>query len=155
MHTDNFDETIARILQKDPRYQHDAYQFVREALDYTQKMLSKGAKSEPRQATAEPLSEGKIRHVTGQELLAGIRACALDQFGPMSLIVLQEWGVRSSEDFGEIVFNMVENNLLAKTKNDSREDFKGGYDFHQAFRQPFLPAGNAPVAETEPRATQA
>ena len=58
----------------------------------------------------------------------------------MTLTVLHEWGLRSCEDFGEIVFNMVEANLLAKTETDSREDFKAGYDFHEAFRQPFLPS---------------
>jgi len=58
--------------------------------------------------------------------------------------------VRRCEDFGEIVFNMVENHLLAKTKKDSPEDFKGGYDFEEAFRQPFLPAGKSAAAEPKP-----
>jgi len=54
-------------------------------------------------------------------------------------MVLNEWGVHRCEDFGEIVFNMVEHDLLAKTSEDSRENFKGGYDFEEAFRKPFLP----------------
>jgi len=122
----NFEETLERILQKDHRYHRDAYFFVREALDHTQKLVSKSNKDE-------------VRHVSGQELLEGIRSFGLEQFGPMTLMVLNEWGVRGCEDFGEMVFNMVENGLLAKTKNDSHEDFKGGYDFFAAFRQPFLP----------------
>jgi uncharacterized repeat protein (TIGR04138 family) len=138
MNTANFDEALDLIIQKDPRYHREAYLFVREALDHTQKMVNKTTKSESR-ATADAPAEGRVRHVTGQELLAGIRSYALDQFGPMTLTVLNEWGVRRCEDFGEIVFNMVENLLLAKTKKDSREDFKGGYDFDEAFRQPFLP----------------
>jgi uncharacterized repeat protein (TIGR04138 family) len=148
MNTANFDEALDQIVQKDTRYHRDGYLFVREALDHTQKLVNKGAKSESR-AAAEELTEGKVRHVSGQELLAGIRDYALEQFGPMTLTVLNEWGVRRSEDFGEIVFNMVENHLLAKTKKDSREDFKDGYDFEEAFRQPFLPAAT-PKAEPKP-----
>jgi uncharacterized repeat protein (TIGR04138 family) len=78
-------------------------------------------------------------------LLAGIRDYGLQQYGPMTLIVLHEWGIRSCEDFGEIVFNMVENALLAKTDKDSREDFKGGYKFEDAFRKPFLPVRANPA----------
>ena len=139
MHTANFDEALDQILQKDPRYQSEAYQFVREALDHTQKVVNKLSKAESRGSSSDDLTEGKVRHVSGQELLAGIRDYALEQFGPMTLTVLNEWGIQRCEDFGEIVFNMVENHLLAKTKNDSRDDFKSGYDFEEAFRQPFLP----------------
>ena len=122
----NFDETLEAILKKDPRYHREAYLFLREALDYTQKMATKGGKEE-------------MHHVSGQELLAGIRDFALQQYGPMALMVLAEWGVTACEDFGELVFNMVDASLLAKTEKDQRDDFKGGYEFHDAFRQPFLP----------------
>ena len=155
MHTANFDEGLDQIVQKDTRYHREAYLFVREALDYTQRIVNKGVKSEPRQAaTTEEVVEGKIRHVSGQELLAGIRAYALDQYGPMSLTVLNEWGVGCCEDFGELVFNMVENNLLAKTKNDSRDDFKQGYNFEDAFRKPFVPASRASLPPAEPKPTK-
>ena len=80
-----------------------------------------------------------MRHISGQDLLGGMRAYALEQYGPMALPVLHEWGIERCEDFGEIVFNMVENELLAKTEEDSRDDFSGGYTFDEAFRQPFLP----------------
>jgi uncharacterized repeat protein (TIGR04138 family) len=126
MQAANFDETLDKILALDTRYARDAYLFVREALDYTHKHVCKGGK-------------GGLRHVTGQELLSGIRAFALEQFGPMALMLLHAWGVQSCEDFGDIVFRMVEVGLLGKTDNDSREDFKGGYNFHEAFRKPFLP----------------
>lgn len=122
----NFEEILERIVVKDKRYDREGYFFLREALDHTQKMVGKAKK-------------GEIRHVSGQQLLEGIRDYALDQFGPMSLTVLDEWGIRSCEDFGEMVFVMVENSLLAKTDTDSRADFKGGYDFDEAFRQPFVP----------------
>ncbi len=128
----SFEEALAEIQAKDPRYQRDAYLFVREALDYTQKTIAKD-------------SRGRVRHVSGQELLQGIREFALQQFGPMAKTVLEEWGVRRCEDFGEIVFNMVEVGWLAKTKTDSRADFVGGYDFDEAFRKPFLPESRQSV----------
>lgn len=123
----NFEEGLELILHKDPRYHRDAYLFLREALDYTQKMVAKSTKE-------------KIRHVSGQELLQGIRAFGMEQFGPMTLTVFNEWGIHRCEDFGELVFNMVEQHLLAKTREDSRADFQGGYDFEDAFRRPFLPS---------------
>jgi uncharacterized repeat protein (TIGR04138 family) len=83
----------------------------------------------------------KPRHVSGQELLAGIREFALAEFGPMAKTVLNSWGITRTEDFGEIVFNMVEIGLLGRTDKDSREDFANGYDFEEAFRKPFLPSG--------------
>lgn len=154
MNTANFDEALEQITQKDPRYDRDAYLFVREALDHTQKLVSKAAKGETRQAGEEE-AETKVRHVSGQELLEGIRAYALEQFGPMALTVLGEWGVHRCEDFGEIVFNMVESHLLAKTKKDSREDFKSGYSFAEAFQHPFLPKERQPQASSEPKPTEA
>jgi uncharacterized repeat protein (TIGR04138 family) len=90
---------------------------------------------------AVPANE--VRHVTGQQLLEGARDYALAQYGPMALALLHEWGLRCGEDIGEIVFNMIEASLLAKTDQDSRQDFKDGYDFEEAFRKPFLPAGPA------------
>jgi uncharacterized repeat protein (TIGR04138 family) len=122
----NFDEKVEVILTKDGRYARDAYSFVREALDHTQKLVGKE-------------NRGQVRHITGQELLEGIRQFALNQFGPMAVTVLEEWGIRNSRDFGEIVFNMVEIELLAKTENDNRDDFNNGYDFTDAFRKPFWP----------------
>lgn len=122
----NFDEKVDMILAKDQRFARDAYGFVREALDFTQKIIGKE-------------NRGQVRHITGQELLDGIRQFALNQFGPMVVTVLEEWGVRNSRDFGEIVFNMVEIELLAKTDKDNRDDFNNGYDFTEAFRKPFWP----------------
>lgn len=130
----NWEEVLDQILDRDARYPRDAYLFVKDALDHTQKLVNKR-------------SQGRIRHVSGQELLAGIREFALDQFGPMTATVFEDWGIRSCADFGEIVFNMVESKLLAKTDKDSREDFKDGYDFDVVFRQPFLPAAKLNPAD--------
>src|SRR5437870_185883 len=126
MQTVNFEDALKKIVAADPRYQRDAYSFLREALEFTQRDRPKKEKEE-------------LRHVTGKELLNGIRDYALQEFGPMAMTVLAEWGIHACEDFGEIVFIMIEHNLLAKNATDSREDFKGGYNFEDAFRKPFLP----------------
>jgi uncharacterized repeat protein (TIGR04138 family) len=122
----NFDEALDQILATDNRFHRDAYLFMREALDFTQKIVGRE-------------NQGKVRHVTGQELLDGLRQYALQQFGPMAVTVFEEWGIRNCKDFGEIVFNMVEIGLLARTEKDSRDDFQSGYDFTDAFRKPFWP----------------
>jgi uncharacterized repeat protein (TIGR04138 family) len=132
----NFDEAVELILTRDTRFSRDAYTFVREALDYTQKLIGKEA-------------QGQVRHVSGQELLDGIRQFALQQFGPMVMTVFEDWGVRNCRDFGEIVFNMVEIGLLAKTDRDTRDDFQHGYDFTEAFRKPFWPQ-NKSDSESKP-----
>ena len=122
----NFDEVLEQMLAQDPRFAREAYHFTREALDFTQKLISRENK-------------GNVRHVTGQELLDGIRQFALQQYGPMTVTVLEEWNVKNCRDFGDIVFNMVESGLLAKTEKDTRDDFQHGYDFTDAFRKPFWP----------------
>jgi uncharacterized repeat protein (TIGR04138 family) len=140
MHELSFEEALELLLAKDPRFHRDAYLFVREALDHTQKAVGKD-------------NRGRIRHVTGQELLEGIRDYALVQFGPMAMTVLEEWGIHACRDFGEIVFNMVEIGLLAKTEKDSRADFQDGYEFYDAFRRPFLPSAKLPKSEPAPAAS--
>lgn len=123
----DFQEALKSIMEKEPRFAEDAYMFLREALDFT---LAKRKKEQP---------EAK-RHVSGQELLEGIRLYALNEFGPMAGRVLQEWGLRCTEDFGTLVFLLVDTGVLGKSENDRIEDFENGYDFDAAFHDPFLPA---------------
>ncbi|MCH8475779.1 MAG: hypothetical protein LAT55_11200 [Opitutales bacterium] len=125
MQTRDFDEVVELIRKEDPRYERGAYTFIRHALDHTLKAHAKD-------------QEKTLRHVRGQELLEGIREFALDQFGPLSLTVLNEWGIHKCKDFGHIVFNLVDYGLLGKTEQDSIEDFVHGYDFDEAFVIPFL-----------------
>jgi len=115
----DFDEGVKSILQKDKKYNAEAYEFVREALDYTRVWM------------------GRRGHVSGQELLEGIRKYALDQFGPMAKTVLNLWGITTCEDFGKIVFNLIDQRVLAKTPQDSLDDFRRGYDFDEAFEKPY------------------
>jgi len=106
---------IEEITHKDSRYKPDAYEFIIQALWFTQKRLKKSG------------------HVSGRELLGGIRELALEQYGPLTRTVLEHWGIKKTQDFGEIVFNMIEAGLLGKTEEDSRNDFNDIYDFAQAF----------------------
>lgn len=113
------EQLVREIIERDDRYAFEAYRFVLEALDYTYRML------------------GEKRHVTGVELLEGARRCAIERWGPMARAVLDHWGIRRCEDIGEVVFNLVGSGLLSKTEKDSMEDFRGGYDFGEAFDRIF------------------
>jgi uncharacterized repeat protein (TIGR04138 family) len=137
MHTVNFDEIVDRILARDSRYAREAYHFVRESLDVTQQHIHKNCRDR---------TDRKDRHVTGQQLLEGIRDYALKSFGPMSLFLLNTWGLYRSDDVGEIVFNLVDHGqgMFGKTENDSRDDFKAAYNFEEAFQLPFLPSHRRP-----------
>jgi uncharacterized repeat protein (TIGR04138 family) len=128
----SFQDTVAEICKKDARYQPDAYFFLVEALDVTVKDIRK---NQPDHG----------RHVSGKELLEGIKEYALDEFGPLTHTVFAEWGIHATLDFGEIVFNLVEAGRLGKTESDSREDFKNAYDFDKAFLLPFEPQSKDPV----------
>lgn len=110
---------IEAILAKEPCYKFEAYSFVMAGLHFTVTRLS------------------KPRHVTGAELCEGLRQYALDQFGPMARTVLEFWGIRKTEDFGRVVFNLIEAGLLRKTEEDTVRDFVNLYDFTKAFRYEF------------------
>jgi uncharacterized repeat protein (TIGR04138 family) len=135
----SFDEAVRKIIAADGRYHSEAYMFMQQAIRHTQKALG-------RQKNGQ-------RHVAGKELLEGIREFALASYGPMTPTVLAEWGIHSCEDFGEIVFNLIDYNLAAQSETDSRDDFKDGYDFEEAFRKPFLPSNkgalDAKLAESK------
>ncbi len=111
----NFYQVIEEICARDNRYKPDAYEFVMQALHFTQHKFNKET------------------HVTGRELLEGIREFVIEQYGPMAKTVLAHWGITRTLDFGNIVFNMVDKKLLSKTDEDSIEDFKDVYDFEVVF----------------------
>lgn len=130
MQNPDFAEIVATICKEDPRFDRRAYDFVRLGLDHTVKELRKKDA-----ARAE-----KSRHVSGPELLHGLRIYALDQYGPLAKTVLNTWGVHRCRDFGDIVFNLIEYNVFSKTENDRREDFSDIFEFEDAFVKPFQPA---------------
>ncbi len=133
-----FQDILAQIVREDPRYPAEAYAFLRQGLDYAVKLHSKP-------------DHGPGRHVTGQELLEALRQYALREFGPMASTVLRTWGIGRTEDFGELVFNLVDRGLLGKTAEDKKEDFANGYDFTKAFVAPFLPATSSRKPRRAPR----
>jgi uncharacterized repeat protein (TIGR04138 family) len=126
----DFPEIVGLICKEDARFDRMAYDFIRLGLDHTVKELKK----------KEAGRVGPARHVTGQELLEGLRVYALEQYGPMATTVLNSWGIRRCADFGELVFNLIEYNIFSKTETDRREDFSELYSFEDAFVKPFLPA---------------
>jgi uncharacterized repeat protein (TIGR04138 family) len=130
-----FAEALDSIVASDPRYQRDAYIFLRDALDFTTKRQKK-------------IKGATVRHVTGPELLEGVRQYALKEFGPMVMTVFDNWGVHSCEDIGNMVFNLISAGIFGKTEEDSIEDFKKVYDFEEAFIKPFAPARPAIVKPT-------
>ena len=105
------------ICEKDSRYKQDSYEFVMEALAYSQKKFR------------------RVKHVSGTELLEGMKELLLNKYGPMTLLVLRHWGVGNTEDFGRIVFNLVENKVMSKSEDDDIRNFSGGYDFQEVFAQ--------------------
>ena len=121
-----FAEALDSIVATDRRYHRDGYVFLRDALDYTtkQQKKSKGA---------------AVRHVAGPELLEGVRLYALKEFGPMAMTVFSYWGIERCEDIGQMVFNLIGAGIFGKTEQDSLEDFKAVYTFHDAFVRPFRP----------------
>lgn len=143
----NVRNPMAELLQHDPRYPMEAYHFVREGLTYAQDVLRLGSnvagadakpESAERPESEEEASEsGTENHISGQQLCEAIREYAIDQYGYMAQVVLKKWGITSTSDFGEIVFNLIEAQLMKKSENDQRSDFDDVYSFDEAFNQRF------------------
>ncbi|OPZ27788.1 MAG: hypothetical protein BWZ02_01522 [Lentisphaerae bacterium ADurb.BinA184] len=126
MSNEAFRRKVAELVAADPRFAKAAYFFVADAVTFTTKKV-------------RDTSPEAGKHISGRQLLDGIREYALEQFGPLALDVLDDWGVRRTEDFGAIVFKMVENQLLGASEDDSPADFVNVYDFREAFIRPFAP----------------
>lgn len=113
------DGVMDRIRMRESRYDERAYLFVLAALEFVQQRLP------------------ERRHLTGQELAEGCRDLALVRYGVLARMVLEHWGLRTSRDFGEVVFALVDTGLLMSQPQDSKEDFNGVFDFHSAFDQDY------------------
>ena len=150
MQTTTFEEALEQIPAKELRYPRDAYLFLKDALDYTRKALGREGRLQ-RQPKRTVIKE---QHMTGQELLEGIRELALQTYGPMTITVFEEWGILSCQDFGEMVFILVEHRLLKKTEQDSRADFEKGYDFREAFQKPYVPESRISHTRKAPKVTK-
>lgn len=110
---------VTKVMEKDSRYNAEAYSFIMAALHYTLSKLK------------------EHRHISGRELLEGIREYGLREYGPMTRTVFEHWGIKDTADFGEIVFNLVEVGLMKRRPEDTKEEFRDVYDFVTAFDRPY------------------
>jgi len=140
-------QKIAHLVRQDRRYRFEAYVFVFEALRYAQEQMGLGAEHPSEVHGAEEELGGwsgsveerqtASRHLTGQELCHAIRRFALEQYGYMAKCVLNQWGVYTTGDFGNIVFNLIEIGEMRKTRDDKREDFDDVFDFDKDLTEAF------------------
>jgi uncharacterized repeat protein (TIGR04138 family) len=120
---------ITEIVQRDRRYAYEAYEFVFEALSHTQQMVGR--------VPVGGEAAGEEHHVSGKEILEGAGDLAREEFGFLARTVFHQWGVRRTDDLGEIVFNLIEAGLLSKTDADSRADFHDVFDMDRALSEGF------------------
>jgi len=130
-------DDLAGVLARDSRYPIQAYIFVFEALE-SAKTLKKGRRPRAGVRTRRPRSTEAARHVTGRELCEGARQLAWRHYGFLALTVLNRWGIRSTSDLGEIVYNLIASGDLEKTPTDNRSDFDGVFDLEAALRSDFV-----------------
>jgi uncharacterized repeat protein (TIGR04138 family) len=109
------EEILLQLQEKNPRFHGKAYLFVLSALHHVMETLDE-----------------KL-HISGQELAEGVKGLALERYGPMARTVLEHWGIHATEDLGEIVFALVDCGILVKQDDDRKEDFRGVFDFEEAF----------------------
>lgn len=163
--SDDTYSAFLQLLKDDPRYRLEAYQFVREALSYGQRLTQPGGPEAAEEAELEEElemedddlelfeedddeedeveefeeweTEEQEQHLTGQMLCEAIRDYATHQYGLMAKTVLNSWGIYTTGDFGEIVYNLIEIGMMRKSKSDRREDFDNQYEFETAFVRDF------------------
>jgi uncharacterized repeat protein (TIGR04138 family) len=121
---------LEEVVRRDPRYAYEAYEFVFAALAHTQKRLGKVPPPEgaPAAAGAEPTDY----HVSGRDLLEGAKELALKEFGLMARTVFRLWGINATDDIGNIIFNLIDAELMSRTERDTREEFHAVFDLDDA-----------------------
>jgi uncharacterized repeat protein (TIGR04138 family) len=120
-------DPLRKLALSDGRYSPEALRFLLESLDHAVKLAGKEN------------AEGLARHVTGQEVLSGMRSYASELFGPLAAHVWRSWGVKSTLDWGRIVFLLVDAGLLKRQDTDTIQDFQDGFDFDEAFVKSYKP----------------
>ena len=126
MNEQSFEDAVCRICEKSADYDAEAFYFLREGLDLAS-----------RKAAGE--SDGARRHVSGRELCEALRVHALEEFGPLALLVLTQWGVYETADFGRMVYALIAEGVFGKNPGDRKSDFDGVYDFEETFARPYDP----------------
>jgi uncharacterized repeat protein (TIGR04138 family) len=148
----NLRDELARVIADDPRYSIDAYAFILQSLDSARHQKNKEQKRDPvpeaepkghaRAASSRSRKTRPSGHVTGQELCEAVRKLALRRYGLLAAAVLNHWGVHSTSDIGDVVYNLIAAGDLEKTPRDARSDFDNVFDFDVALRPQSPPAGN-------------
>lgn len=109
-------ESFDKVAASRAEYSKEAFSFVRDGVDCAVRSLSRTS-----------------RHVTARELLDSLRSLAIEKYGSAARDQLRSWGVTRCEDFGEIVFTLIDSGLFGKQPEDRKEEFQNGYDFATAF----------------------
>lgn len=134
-----FSHPLLDLIAKDTRYTAEAYEFIRNALNYAHDELGLG-KVDEEVVKASLETEGDLpeeAHLTGQQLCEAIRQYSITQFGFMAKTVLNSWGLNETLDFGEVVYNLIDIGMMRKSESDSKEDFAEVYDFDRVFVDDF------------------
>lgn len=130
--------SLQQLIDKDSRYPVEAYFFIREALAFAADSMELGMQDLDKELADSELEKSRReRHLSGQELCEAIRRYAINQFGFMAKVVLNNWGVRETSDFGEIVYNMIDVGIMKKSSRDQRSHFNDVYLFSEAFENDF------------------
>jgi uncharacterized repeat protein (TIGR04138 family) len=130
--TSTTQQRLAALAAQDRRYPVEAYHFVFESLDFVLERQERSLRRHGKSASPD-------RHVSVHLLLEGLRQYALEEFGPLARLVLERWNIYRTEDFGEIVFSLVEHRLLNKQDTDRKADFRNGFNFREAFDKAWRP----------------
>jgi uncharacterized repeat protein (TIGR04138 family) len=116
----NMKKSFEEIAKEDNRFSSQAIKFVYEGLSFTVKKI-----------TVEP------RHISGQTLCEGLRKLAIEKWGRLAMVVLNKWGIKTTHDFGEIVYLMIRHKWMSAAETDTIDDFNDVYDFQEVFKDQF------------------
>lgn len=122
------DPTLLELARTEPRYSYEAYQFVCDAVNFTQDRLGRLERN------ADPEIDA---HVNGGELLRGACSFAVQEYGLMAPVVFKLWGIRNTDDFGDMVFRLIDAQRLSKSEHDDPDDFRGGFDLDKMLAEEF------------------
>ncbi|MEM6780146.1 MAG: Minf_1886 family protein [Planctomycetota bacterium] len=128
-------QAMRKLLRDDPRFKVEAYQFIRESLQYAHEHIDEIGPLGF--APGDDPDVDTPRHLTGQQLCHACRLYALEQYGYLAKMVLGNWGLHGTGDFGELVYNLIRIEQMRKSENDQREDFDDVYSFDDAFEPEF------------------
>jgi uncharacterized repeat protein (TIGR04138 family) len=118
-------QKLLPVVRSDPRYTYEAYEFVFQAIDFTLRSLGRDLPDE----SSDP--HDPRFHLSGRQLVEGMCEYARREFGMMARTVFRMWGVHRTDDFGEIVFNLIDAGLMSRTDDDSRADFHALFDLDE------------------------